>query len=433
MATNDRNSDYAQVKEVLDGLGRAVKEFKETNDLALEKKANAEAFSELEIKVERLNEEIGKKEEAVTKIERAWEADRARIEQLEATLATGGTIGSKKVITQHRDAFLKFLQSGGRHSARQELEQIEAKYTAMLPADRKQVNLASAAAGEALVPEIIASQIETMEQKSSPLAGVIDFLPVNSTEFKQVVDLRGTASGWVAETGTRSVTANSVLREVTPTWGELYARPQASEWAAMDVPNAEGWIAQSVADEFNRALGVAVLTGSGSSQPTGIFHTTPVTTADGASPLRAAAAIQYIAAPSPDDITEHVMMLIYGLQSGYRAGARFCFNSTTAGLIRRAKASDGHYLWEPSLQLGQPAMVAGYPFTIWEDMDDCGLSPLGFPILFGNFRRGYLGVTRSAIRLLVDPYTTIGLISWWFRRRMGGIVLNNDALKVAKR
>lgn len=427
----DKN-DYAEIRKTLDEIGSAVSEFKEANDEALDKKANSEAVSEIEDKVERINNELSKLEEKRRKLETEREADRARIESLEQTLATGGTIGNKKVLEEHREAFFKFLGSGGRGHDLDKLLTAERKYRSMLP-EEKQVNLGSAAAGEALVPEIIRDQIETMEKKLSPVRRLIGAIPVTSTDFKQVVDIGGTGSGWLAETGTRSVTATPTLRVRTPTWGELYARPQATEWAAMDIPGAEEWLANSVAREFVSAEGIAVISGDGSNKPTGFLNGTPVATADDASPLRSAEVLQLVAAPSPDDITEHVLALIYALQTGYRANGKFALNSTTLSLIRRAKDSNGQYLWEPNFQTGQPARIAGYEFEVWEDMPDAGESPLNFPIAFGDWSRGYLLAERSGIRLLVDPYTTIGLISWWFRRREGGIILNNDAIKVAQR
>lgn len=428
---------YKEMLDAIDDLGRTVEAFKEANDEALQKKANAESFGEIEVKVERLNDALGKADERKRRLDTELETHRARIEELEALMATGGSIGSKKVLEEHRDAFFKFIASGGRGGTLDKLFDVQRKYTSMLP-ETKQVNLGSAAAGEALVPELISSQIETMEQKMSPVRQLISVVQVGTTDFKQVVDIRGTASGWLAETGTRSVTASPTLRVRTPTWGELYARPQATDWAVMDIPGAEAWLARSVAEEFVRAEGIAVISGDGSSKPTGFLNTTPVATADDASPLRSAEALQYVDPPSPDDITEQVLMLIYTLQSGYRPGAAFALNSNTLSKIRRAKTAQGDYLWQPSFQAGQPAMIAGYPFVVWENMADysgVNASPdvFSFPIAFGNWNRGYLMAERSGIRVLVDPYTTIGLISWWFRRREGGIILNNDAIKVARR
>ena len=425
-------NEYEELNTTIDELGQAFAQFKSANDEALERKANGDAFSEIESKVERIHADVAKLDEKRKRIDTEREADRARLEQLEAMLATGGTVGNKKVLDDHRTAFFKYLAGGGRGTDLETLRQAERKYKAHLP-EEKQVNLASAAAGEALVPEVIAAQIVTMEEKLSPIRRLVPVIPTVTTDFKQVVDIGGTGSGWLAETGTRSVTASPSLRVRTPTWGELYARPQATEWAAMDIPGAEEWLARSVSREFVKAEGTAVISGNGTNKPTGFLNGTPVTTADDASPLRSAEVLQYVAAPSPDDITEHVLSLIYALQSGYRTGAKFAMNSATLGQIRRAKTSNGDYLWEPNFQSGEPSRIAGYEYEILEDMSDVAQSPLEYPIAFGDWSQGYLLAERSGIRLLVDPYTTIGLISWWFRRREGGIILNNDAIKLARR
>ena len=68
------------------------------------------------------------------------------------------------------------------------------------------------------------------------------------------------------------------------------------EWSLDDVFfNVEAWLAEEVAMQFAVQEGTAVISGNGSNKPTGMINTTPVTTADFASPLRAAAAYQYIA------------------------------------------------------------------------------------------------------------------------------------------
>lgn len=428
----DPNSQYTEVKNSIDELGSVVEQFIKTNDERLDKVASKAAISDVTVKLEKVERDLGTLEEKRAKIERELEAERARREALEQTLATGGSVKNTKLLEDHRDAFLRGMKSGWDPEIRQELKLAQRKYTSSLPQE-KQVNLGSAAAGEALVPELIRIEQEQFELNLSPIRRLIPVINVTTTDFKEVVDIRGTASGWLAETGTRSVTNSPTLRVVTPTWGELYARPQATEWAAMDISGLSTWLARSVAEEFVRAEGIAVISGNGSSKPTGLFNTATVTTDDDASPLRAAAAFEHIVAPSPDDIVEHMLMLIYGLKAQYRMGAKWAMNSATLGLVRRAKASDGHYLWQPSLVQGQPAMIAGYEFEVLENLDDVGLSPVGDPIVFGNWARAYLLAQRSDINVLFDPYTTIGLQSWWFRRREGGIPKNNEALKVAAR
>lgn len=430
---SNSNDDYTAMKQSLDALGTAFAELKDFNDEALEKKANGESVAELEIKLERVDAEIDKWEQKAKKLERSWEADRARIEELEKLQITGGTIGNKKVLDEHVEAFCKFL-SGGRRGGHtlENLYEVERKYLSMLP-QQKQVNLASDAAGAVLVPEIISSMIEKMELELSPIRRLIPAITVTSTDFKQVVDQRGLGTGWVAETGSRAVTATPVLRTRTPTWGELYARPQASDWAAMDVPGMMQWLTESVVEGFIQTEGQAVISGNASSRPTGLLNSAPVATADWNSPLRDAGTLEKVARPSPDSLTDHLIALQYALNTKYLPGAYYVLNSLTLSAVRRSKDSNGQYLWQPSLVTGEPATIAGFPFERWEDMNNLGTSPETYPVMFGNFRRGYLLAERSGIRVLEDPYTTIGLISWWFRRREGGIILNNDAVKVMQR
>ena len=55
------------------------------------------------------------------------------------------------------------------------------------------------------------------------------------------------------------------------------------------------------------------------------------------------------------------------------------------------------------------------------------------PIAFGNWNRGYLVADRSEIMLTVDAnISTPGQIKLYARKRVGGCVLNDEAIKVLK-
>lgn len=69
--------------------------------------------------------------------------------------------------------------------------------------------------------------------------------------------------------------------------------------------------------------------------------------------------------------------------------------------------------------------------VIWEQMD--AINTNTHPIAFGDFSRGYLLVDRVGLRITVDAnITTPGRIKYFIRRREGGHVLNNDAVKSLK-
>jgi len=423
------------IKVQLDELGSLVASFKEANDERLDKLANKEAVGEIEQKLVNIETALTAQEATKAEIDAKVVAQDVRINELEAMYEAGGAGGynaTKQLHEQHRDAFYEMLRTNGRSSTATKCIDVQEKVIAALSAE-KRVDLASGAAGEYLLPEVIRAEIETMEQTMSPVRQLIPVVNITTNDFKQVVDLRGTGSGWVGETDARNVTGTPAIRSRAPTMGELYARPEATQWAAMDLSSVDSWLSRSVGEEFAKQEGVAVISGNGTTKPTGFLNGTPVVTADENSPLRSAEVLQYIAPPSPDDITEHLLSLIYALQTGYRQGAAFTFNSTTAGLIRRAKDTNGQYLWQPSFVAGEPPQVAGYAFVVWENMPAAGESPTVHPIAFGNWGRGYLLVQRSEIRVIRDEVTNPGFIRWYFFRREGGIILNNDAIKLAKR
>ncbi len=422
----------AETKQELDELGGLVKQFIETNDERIDKLAAKEAVGDIEAKLRKIEADLDKAEKAKRDRDAELKAQDARINELEAIIegGTGSYNATKALHEEHRDAFYKMLRTGGRAEAAQKCLEIQDKVVAA-QAQQKQVNISDGPSGEFLVPEIIRSEIEVMEQKMSPVRQLIPVVNIINNDFKQVVDTLGTGSGWVGETDSRNLTSTPQLRQRAPTMGELYARPEATQWSAMDLANVDGWLSRSVAEEFTKQEGIAVIRGNGTNRPTGFLNTTPVSTPDDASPMRSAEALQFI--PGSADITEDIITLIYALQSGYRAGAAFTMNSATASKIRRAKSTDGHYLWEPNFQVGEPPTIAGYGFTIWEDMDEDAQSPAQFPIGFGNWGRGYLLVQRSDIRVIRDEVTNPGFIRWYFFRREGGIILNNDAIKVLNR
>jgi HK97 family phage major capsid protein len=103
---------------------------------------------------------------------------------------------------------------------------------------------------------------------------------------------------------------------------------------------------------------------------------------------------------------------------------------TLAGL-RKAKASTaGVYLWEPDAQAGAPTTLLGYKVLTCDAMPTNVAG--NFPVLFGNFRRGYQLCDRVGMTIIMDPYTTPGLTRFYVSRRIGGRIRNNDAIKAVK-
>jgi HK97 family phage major capsid protein len=246
-------------------------------------------------------------------------------------------------------------------------------------------------------------------------------------------------SGWVGESGPRTETSTSQFREVVLPGGELYAYPKASEWVTQDsFVDIGAWLAEEVGQKFAQLEGQAVLNGSGSNQPSGIFKNAPTSRDDFDSPVRDNE-IQYLDdGDSPYAVdADTLISLYYKVNSAYRAAGTWAMNSATASVVRKLKASgDGHYLWTDSLSAGQSATLLGRPVAIWEDMqnvDVTGGSNSTFPVLFGDFNRAYTLADRSDLRVTVDNnVTSPGYIKYFIRKRVHGSLMNVDAIKALK-
>jgi HK97 family phage major capsid protein len=78
-------------------------------------------------------------------------------------------------------------------------------------------------------------------------------------------------------------------------------------------------------------------------------------------------------------------------------------------------------------------MLLGFPVYLTDAMDSVGAN--NFPVAFGNFRRAYILADHAAsgLRITVDDnITTPGYVKFYIRKRVGGIVANNEAVKLLK-
>ena len=297
----------------------------------------------------------------------------------------------------------------------------------------KAVSAASDAAGGYAVPEEIDAAIEKTLTAISPIRAIANVVKVGSAGYRKLVTTGGTPSGWVSGTAGRPETNTPDFAEVAPPFGELYANPAASQAmlddAAFDV---EAWLASEVATEFARAEGAAFVSGSGTNRPRGFLASPNSAQADGA---RAFGTLQFIATGAAgafpgSNPQDKLIDLVQSLRSPYRQGAVFVMNSATAARIRKFKTSDGAFLWQPGLVAGQPDTLLGYPVVEAEDMPDVATDSLS--IAFGNFRAGYLIAERSETQILRDPFTNKPFVHFYATKRVGGAVVNSEAIKLLK-
>lgn len=296
----------------------------------------------------------------------------------------------------------------------------------------KSLSIGSAADGGFAVPRPIDAEIARRLVKISPVRSVANVVQTSTSGFRRLISIGGTASGWASEGGARIETNSPKLAEIVPPLGELYANPSATQQmlddAAFDVGT---WLASEIATEFARAEGAAFISGTGTNQPRGFLTGTPTAQNDAVRPF---GTLQFIAsgnATAFDTAPESKLIdLVFAMKAALRQGAVWMMNSATLAAVRKFKSADGSFLWQAGIVDGQPSRLLGYPVVEAEDMPDIGAG--AFPIAFGNFKAGYLIAERTATTILRDPYTNKPYVQFYATRRVGGQVLDSDAIKLLR-
>ncbi len=299
-------------------------------------------------------------------------------------------------------------------------------------AEVKSLSVGVPADGGYAVPREIDAAIARALTEISPIRAIAQVVQTGTSGYRKLVSTGGTASGWVSETAARPETDTPQFTEIAPPTGELYANPAASQAmlddAAFDV---EAWLASEIAMEFARAEGAAFVSGTGANQPAGFLAAPSSAADDGA---RTFGTLQHIgsgdAAGLGSDPDLALIVLVHTLKAGHRQGASFVMNSSTLAEVRKLKTSEGTFLWQPGLVEGQPDRLLGYPVIEAEDMP--GIAAGACPIAFGNFRAGYLIAERSATQILRDPFTNKPFVHFYATKRVGGQVLDSNAIKLLK-
>ena len=349
-----------------------------------------------------------------------------RIDRLETQIARPDAIpnGSEKAVlseaTEHKAAFFNDFILKGDDAPLKALE-------------KKVLSTVTGGDGGFAVPEMIDTDIERQLKALSPIRTIARVKAIETSDYKRLVSLGSTASGWVGETSGRAETAAPSLAEVAIVPGEIYANAAATQRALDDMQfDAEAWLLDEVSEEFAAQEGAAFVNGSGVNQPKGFLT---YQTANSSDAGRTFGTLQHVptgtdgnwAAADPSDV---LIDLVHTLNPRYRQGARFVLNAATLAEIRKFRDADGNFIWRPGLADGQADTLLGYPVVESEDMPD--IAPDSLSVAFGNFDRGYTIVERTGTRVLRDPYSNKPYVNFYATRRVGGAVVNSDAIKLIK-
>lgn len=182
--------------------------------------------------------------------------------------------------------------------------------------------------------------------------------------------------------------------------------------------NVEDYIIREFSYAFGVAEEQAFCIGTGTNQPTGIF------TENGGE-------VGFTTSSATVITIDDVISLIYSLKAPYRKNAVFLMNDATVGLIRKLKDGNGAYLWQPSVQAGQPDKILG--FDVYTTPFAPAIAGGALPIAFGDFQNYWIGDRGGkTVQRLNELYATNGQVGYVATERVDGKVILPEAIKLLK-
>lgn len=403
LAEDAKGAITPEVKAQIDALSASVLE----KQAALEK-ASGDRLSKLETKLNRGGMGSGdNQDEAKT---RAMAKEFHKVAAARRGQLKSGPIADDAVdfaaIQEYSDNFGEYLRRDER------------------AVEHKVLQVGSDPDGGYWVTPAMSARIVGQVWESSPLRSLADVQSISTDALEIPTDFGEFGAGWVGETEARPETTTSQTGVMRINVHEQYAMPKATqkllEDAAIDV---EGWITRKVADKFARVEATSFILGTGVKQPRGILTYPAGSTLPGT--------IEQV--PSTDAAglkTDGFINTMISLKEPYESGAVWLMRRATVGATMLLKDGDGQYIWRAGLEAGRPSVILGYPVRQAADMPAVAAGTL--PVAFGNFREGYTIVDRLGITTLRDPYTAKPFVLFYSRRRVGGDVVNFEAIKLMK-
>lgn len=269
---------------------------------------------------------------------------------------------------------------------------------------------ASGADGGYTVPQDFYATLLQAIELTAVMRPKVTVVPMKSNVLTLSMIDNGPEVYWTGE-GVKKTTTTADFSQPTITAYKLasiiYLTDELIEDSAFGLVNV---LVARFAQKMAQAEDKAIIQGTGTGQPTGLFTASTVATRNCSGNL------------DFDDIID----LIYDLPMQFRANAVFMVNPANVKELRKSKDTTGQYLWQSPVSAGQPATIQGYPVieNYWVPEAQ---------ILFGDLKEAYWLGDRQKMTVKVsnDTETTFTEDKTAIRvvERIGGTVVFPNAVR----
>ena len=357
--------------------------------------------------------------EQYDKIEADVDGHTATVDRLENQVRAESTIkdtiaearSTNRAMTKHeragsdeyRKVFDTYMRYGG---------------NALVGEEARTLNEGTDSEGGYLTETILEKRLIETLQDSNIMRQISTVVSTTSDRNISVVDTVGDAK-WLGESGDYAPGVDTEFSQISLGAYKASTLMLISEELLQDsVFDLTSFVSQI----FGRRLGeleeAAMVDSSGSGRPTGATQ--------GASSGSQLATLNTI-------VANDVIDFHYSLKRQYRRNASFLFNDATIRDIRKLQSTGNEYLWQPSLQAGEPDRILGSPVYSSYDMPTIDSGTESKCGLYGDFKMGYYIADRggTSFQRLNELYAvSAGAVGFRAYRRVDGKVVLPEAIKL---
>lgn len=434
------------IKALVDKTGEAFEAFKST---LVESQKKRDVV--IEEKMTRIEGDLDKAIEGKAALERQFAAEKKEREDLELRLAKLGTIGTGdvkfdlelksfnealKAAAKERQTVFEVVDAEGYKAYKSAFRSFMSKDERLLTADEiKTLSVGSDPDGGYLVTPDTGGRIITKVHETSEMRQIASVQSIGSDKLEGIEDLGEAGAGYAGESSQGSDTTTPQFGKWSiPVW-IIDTEPKATQSILDDASvDIEAWLSGKVADKLGRFENNEFINGA-----TKIRGIASYTTAADSGAGVTWGTIGHIATGTSGAFgstvatqADKLIDVMGALKSAYLPKARWATNRAVVTLIRKFKigATTDAYVWSPGLGVGIPETILGFPVSRMEDMPAVAANSLS--LAFGDFATAYQIVDRIGIRVLRDPFTSKPFVKFYTTKRVGGGVVNFEAIKFLK-
>lgn len=392
-----------ELKDLIEKLQKEWAAFKEKHETELaEVKSRGEATGETKAWREAISNTVAELDKQVARI---------------VTIPTSGTGKSEEEVRAiaHKAAVNTWLRKGGPGPGAMAAAGIKPEEIKLLSTDD------DTSAGVFVSPVTEAGVLRRLVEES-PIRALARVTPISRGDALEIVR-RNTTRHTINKVGERTSTRvedgpAKLYEKLRIPVHLLDSNPGITEVAIEDAQmDLEAELMGDVQLDFAVKEGQWFISGTGVDEAEGLLTSSEITAVNGGH----ASAIDFTS----------LAKLVTQLPSPYAQRATLVFNrKSTLFTILTLQDQNDQYIYQPATAAGVPSTVWGYPWREAVDMPDVAAN--AYPILFGDFQRGYRIVDRRGLRVVRDQLTQYPFTVFKVSRRVGGRVVLGEAIRKLK-